>query len=383
MEPVAARVPLQTAESTGVEMAKLTSNTSGNFRTYGIKTSDFGRRRTRGYRYAALLLMFLVCAATVWGVKRHFDHRGSVTPENVQPLPDNDTPAMTFADERALSDYSETVAAIRDHRERVNDPAPTPLDIRQLEQQRLKQQRKLYDEALQAFNERKFDRCRTILRDMLVPMETSDALYDAAASLLGRASMNLYRSGTDTETNVDYTVKSGDTLSKLAVNYNTSVSAIQKANGMTNTRLAIGQKLKIPQSVWSIRIVRPDNKLILYANGKLFKIYNVYPGSAVGQALSGSYKIFSKQKDPVWRVDGQTYQPNTPGNIIGPRWMALKGTGANSDAPGTAIHGTNRSGTPDTSPGAPGYFRMSNDDAKELYDLVPCETAVEIKGSPR
>ena len=349
-------------------MAKLRSNTSGNFRNYGITTVDSGRRHTRGYRYAALLLMLVVCAATVWGVKHHFDRRSSVQTGLVKPLPDNETPAMTFADERALSEFDETSAAIRDHREHANDTTPTQLDIRQLEQQRLKQQRKLYDEALQAFNERKFERCRTILRDMLVPMDPGDALYDPAASLLGRASMTLYRSGNDSETNVDY---------------NTSVSAIQKTNGMTNTRLSIGQKLKIPQSVWSIRIVRPDNKLILYANGKLFKIYSVYPGSAVSQALSGTYKIFSKQKDPVWRVDGQTYQPNTPGNIIGPRWMALKGTGASADAPGTAIHGTNRAGTPDTSPGAPGYFRLSNDDAKELYDLVPCETVVEIKGSPR
>ena len=364
-------------------MVKLKSNTSGNFRTYGITTVDSGRRRIRGYRFAVVLLIFVVCAATVWGLKHHFGSRGSVEPELVKPLPDNETPAMTFADERALLDSSETAAAIRDFRERSNDPAPSPLDIRKLEQQRLKQQRQLYDEALQAFNERKYERCRTILRDMLVPMETGDALYDAAASLLGRASMTLYKSGADSETNVDYTVKSGDTLSKLAVNYNTSVSAIQKANGMTNTRLNIGQKLKIPQSVWSIRIVRPDNKLILYANGKLFKIYNVYPGSAISQSLSGTYKIFSKQKDPVWRVDGQTYQPNTPGNIIGSRWMALKGTGANSDAPGTAIHGTNRSGTPDASPGAPGYFRLSNADANELYDLVPCETTVEIRGSSR
>ena len=94
---------------------------------------------------------------------------------------------------------------------------------------------------------------------------------------------------------------------------------------------------------------------------------------------TGTFRIFSKQKDPVWRVDGQTYPPGSSGNIIGSRWMALKGTGASADAAGTAIHGTNRAGTPDTSPGAPGYFRMSNDDVKELYELVPCETTVEIR----
>ena len=364
-------------------MAKLTSNTSGNFKNYGIQTASSKRRRSyvSVYRFAAVLLFLILCAASVWAIKRHFDRRGSIRTEVSKPVADNENPAPTFAEERDALEHAETSAAIQEHRNRELNPDAVALDIQEFQQQRLKQQRTLYDSALQAFNERKFEQSRTILRDMLGAMESSDALYDPAASLLGRASMNIYRSGSDSETNVAYTVKSGDTLSKIAVNYNTSVSAIQKANGMNSTRLNIGQQLKIPQSVWSIVIRRSDNRLILYANRKIFKIYKVYPGSAVDQSYSGTFKIFSKQKDPVWRVDGQTYQPGSAGNIIGRRWMALKGTGASANAAGTAIHGTNRAGEPDPSPGAPGYFRMSNDDAIELYDLVPCETTVEIKGA--
>lgn len=360
-------------------MPKLTSNTSGNFRTYGIKTAEAERRYTGLYRVIAVVVILVLCGVIVWGIKRHIDNRGSVRPGATKPIQDSEVPARTFADVRDSADHAETSAAILEHRARDLNPDEVALDIREFEQQRIKQQRKLYDSALQAFNERKFEQSRTILRDMLSAMESSDALYDAAASLLGRASMNIFRSGTDAETNVAYTVKSGDTLSKIAVIYNTSVSAIQKANGMTTTRLNIGQKLQIPQSVWSIVIRRSDNRLLLYTNNKLFKIYKVYPGSAIGEACIGSFKVFSKQKDPVWRVDGQTYQPGTPGNIIGSRWMALKGTGTSANAAGTAIHGTNRSGEPDSTPGAPGYFRMSNEDAKELYDLVPCETTVEIR----
>ena len=360
-------------------MAKLTSNTSGNFRTYGLKTRSSGRRRTGLYRVVAVLLFLIVCGAIVWGIKRHTDRRGAISSDDIKPQSDKDAPALTFADERAGIDSAETAAAIRDYRAREDGDAASAFDLQEFERQRQSRQKKIYDEALQAFNERKFEKCRSTLRDMLASMEPSDRLFDPAANLLGRASMNIYRSGTDSETNVDYTVRSGDTLSKIALNYNTSVSAIQKANGMTTTRLNIGQKLKIPQSVWSIEIRRGDNKLILKTNNKLFKIYNVYPGSAISQSFSGTFRIFSKQKDPVWRMDGQVYQPGSAGNIIGSRWMALKGTGASADAAGTAIHGTNRAGTPDTSPGAPGYFRMSNDDVKELYDLVPCETIVEIK----
>jgi LysM repeat protein len=43
-----------------------------------------------------------------------------------------------------------------------------------------------------------------------------------------------------------YTVKSGDTLSKIAKMYGTTYKAIQSANGLATTRIKVGQKLKIP-----------------------------------------------------------------------------------------------------------------------------------------
>jgi LysM repeat protein len=42
-------------------------------------------------------------------------------------------------------------------------------------------------------------------------------------------------------------VKKGDTLSGLAARYGSSVSTIQKANGMRDTKLAIGRSLVIPR----------------------------------------------------------------------------------------------------------------------------------------
>ena len=45
-----------------------------------------------------------------------------------------------------------------------------------------------------------------------------------------------------------YTVKSGDTLGQIATQFRTSVKAIQTANGLTDTRIKVGQKLKIPKS---------------------------------------------------------------------------------------------------------------------------------------
>jgi LysM repeat protein len=43
-----------------------------------------------------------------------------------------------------------------------------------------------------------------------------------------------------------YTVKSGDTLGKLATEFHTTVKAIQSANGLADTKIKVGQTLKIP-----------------------------------------------------------------------------------------------------------------------------------------
>jgi len=43
-----------------------------------------------------------------------------------------------------------------------------------------------------------------------------------------------------------YTVKSGDNLGKLATEFHTTVKAIQSANNLVDTKIKVGQKLKIP-----------------------------------------------------------------------------------------------------------------------------------------
>jgi len=43
-----------------------------------------------------------------------------------------------------------------------------------------------------------------------------------------------------------YIVKSGDTLSKIAKHYGLSFKAIESENGLSTTRIKVGQKLKIP-----------------------------------------------------------------------------------------------------------------------------------------
>ena len=53
----------------------------------------------------------------------------------------------------------------------------------------------------------------------------------------------------DNVSSINYTVKKGDSLYKIATKYNTSINAIQKLNNLNNINLSVGQVLKIPNSV--------------------------------------------------------------------------------------------------------------------------------------
>lgn len=68
----------------------------------------------------------------------------------------------------------------------------------------------------------------------------------------------------DDKNYITYTVKKGDSLYKIANNYNTSVSNIMKLNNLKSTSLSIGQILKIPSNTGNnetIYIVKKGDSL--------------------------------------------------------------------------------------------------------------------------
>ena len=63
---------------------------------------------------------------------------------------------------------------------------------------------------------------------------------NVAASPSGTASPDATSNGQP------YTVKSGDTLNRIATEHHTSVRAIRAANNLRSDRIMVGQKLRIP-----------------------------------------------------------------------------------------------------------------------------------------
>lgn len=68
-------------------------------------------------------------------------------------------------------------------------------------------------------------------------------MIPAGGSAVGSAAMGSTGTGTGGDT---YVVKSGDTLTKIAKQFGTTVKAVETENNLSTTRIKVGQKLKIP-----------------------------------------------------------------------------------------------------------------------------------------
>ena len=69
-----------------------------------------------------------------------------------------------------------------------------------------------------------------------------------------------------------YTVQSGDTLYKIAQNYNVTVDELKRINNLTTTNLSIGQILKIPTTTSNLNTYTVQKGDTLY---KIAQNYNV------------------------------------------------------------------------------------------------------------
>ena len=70
-----------------------------------------------------------------------------------------------------------------------------------------------------------------------------------------------------------YTVKSGDSLWSIAKKYNVSVADLKEANGLTSSKLSIGDVLKIPTKV---ETPKKENVYVVKSGDSLYKIAQNY-----------------------------------------------------------------------------------------------------------
>ncbi|RUL51655.1 MULTISPECIES: L,D-transpeptidase family protein [Lysinibacillus] len=160
-----------------------------------------------------------------------------------------------------------------------------------------------------------------------------------------------------------HTVKRGETLYQISVDYRTPFSSIVRANaGINPNVIYVGQSIEIPgfpdpnTLPYQIEVSVNGRWLRLKRDGVTQKQYPIAVGKILNQTPIGNYIIINKA-------------PN-PGGPFGTMWMSLS-------KQGYGIHGTNNPSSIGHAVSR-GCIRMHNKDVEELARTIPIGTPVSI-----
>jgi hypothetical protein len=196
---------------------------------------------------------------------------------------------------------------------------------------------------------------------------------------LGRINTQLVLTPRMMPEKTEYIVQRGDSVVKLAQKLATTRELIEQSNQMAHPELIRqGDRLRIFRGQFTITISKSRNDLLLWLNGRFFKRYAVGTGR-YGKTPTGTFVVSDRIREPVWhRPDGRAIAYGDPENILGTRWLSLKGTGETGDIRGYGIHGTWDNASVGKAESA-GCVRLRNEEVEELYTLVPVGTPVTIE----
>lgn len=159
-----------------------------------------------------------------------------------------------------------------------------------------------------------------------------------------------------------HTVKAGETLYIISLNYRVSLRQLYAANPGIG-QLRVGQKIQIPglpepsTIPYSIQVSVGKRRLSLYHNGRLVKIFPIAVGKMLTSTPTGDFVIVNRQ-----------YNPGGPFGVL---WLSLS-------KQGYGIHGTNDPSSIGKAVSR-GCVRMYNRDVMQLADMVPNGTRVTIR----
>ncbi len=209
---------------------------------------------------------------------------------------------------------------------------------------------------------------KKLLRMSMTLCPTTDKL-DETQKILWDVNMRILFSPIKTRGTAIYEVKKGDTLYRIAKKFNTTIELIKKSNGIKNSAIRPGNKLKIVTSKFSVVVDKSKNTLSLKEGEEVLKIYTVSTGTNNSTPV-GTFKITNKLMDPPWYRAGAVVAAESPDNILGSRWMGLS-------MKGYGIHGTTQ---PETigKQVTEGCIRMRDKDVEELYSILPVGAEVVI-----
>ena len=239
----------------------------------------------------------------------------------------------------------------------------------------------IYDEASKLFEAHKYSESRELLWKAIADkkLTENDKLFWQYAELLDKINTLIITTDLYVPDKIRHTIVAGDSLSKLAKRYKTTVETIKKTNNIPADRDTVfaGQSLSIYAGFWSVKAIKSRFKLILFDQNRVFKVYDIATGRQ-NRTPVAKFTIKTKQKNPDWCPPGRVVPFGHPDNPLGTRWMGLAEVDkVNSQHQGYGIHGTADPNSIGSS-ASNGCLRLRNEDVEELYDILPYRTFVEI-----
>ena len=173
---------------------------------------------------------------------------------------------------------------------------------------------------------------------------------------------------------VFYEVKPGDSLVKIAKEFNTSYAFIMRINNKSRTLIKIGERLKILKGELSLLVDKSDYTLTILLNGYFIKQYPVGIGES-DKTPVGVFFVDNKLINPTWYSPEGVYKYGHPKNVLGTRWIGFEDK---DDLYGYGIHGT---ADPDSigKDMSNGCIRLKNENVEELFDFVKAKTRVVMQ----
>jgi LysM repeat protein len=193
---------------------------------------------------------------------------------------------------------------------------------------------------------------------------------DEARDLLGEVNVEILLSRYPSPEKIEYIVKPGDVLAKIARKLKTTPELIMRMNNMSSTMLRIGERLLISHPDFSMVIQRKSNLVVLLNHGGFFKQYHVREAKIPQKQ---SPKVVTKVAETMAWKNGQRVGLGSKEYLASTKWIRLAG------GPGYTLYAVPDATHPNLEqPPPPTGLGLAATDLEELSTLVNNRTPVTI-----
>jgi hypothetical protein len=193
---------------------------------------------------------------------------------------------------------------------------------------------------------------------------------DEARDILGDVNTAILLSRHPSPEKIEYIVKPGDVLAKIARKLQTTPEMIMRMNNMSGTMLRIGDRLLISHPDFSMVIQRKANLIVLLNHGAFFKQYHVREAKLPQKQPA---KITAKVAETMAWKGGKRVGLGTKEYLASTKWIRLAG------APAYMLYAVPDATHPNLDqPAPPTGLGLAAMDLEELSTLVNNRTSVTI-----